>query len=242
MWSGTPAPAGSRCCCAGPTTRWCWRSATTGAARPATGRRRRPRPDRHARTGGRLRRHAARPAPRRMAPGSGCTATLPVVDVGGTRAAAWLTRSACSSPTTRSWSAAGSRSSSTPSPTSRWSARPPTAPQAIEAAARLRPDVVLMDVRMPHVDGIAGHRPDLRRLRHPGARADHLRPRRVRLRRAAGRRERLPAQGHAPRRPGQRRAGGGRRRGAAGADRDPAADRRRGARAPPAAAPDTTTG
>ena len=47
-----------------------------------------------------------------------------------------------------------------------------------------------------------------RRPADAGARADHLRPRRVRLRRRPGRRQRLPAQGRVARRPGAR----GRRR------------------------------
>ena len=79
---------------------------------------------------------------------------------------------------------------------------------AVRQAAALRPDVVLMDVRMPVMDGIAGDGArSPRRRRVAGAGADHLRPRRVRLRRAAGRRERLPAQGRAAGRAGRWRSG-----------------------------------
>ena len=60
-----------------------------------------------------------------------------------------------------------------------------------------------------------------RRARHPGARAHHLRPRRVRLRGRARRRQRVPAEGHAAR---GARAGGprGRRGEALLAPRSPA--------------------
>jgi DNA-binding NarL/FixJ family response regulator len=52
--------------------------------------------------------------------------------------------------------------------------------EAIAPARRLQPDVVLMDVRMPRVDGIAAtprHRPGSAGDPRPGP--DHLRPRRL---------------------------------------------------------------
>ena len=87
-------------------------------------------------------------------------------------------------------------------------ARRPTGARRVALAAELQPDVVLMDVRMPgHGRGRGDAARSSRaaaapRVHHP----HHLRPRRVRLRRAARRRQRLPAQGRPARRPARRRS------------------------------------
>ena len=158
---------------------------------------------------------AGPPARRRLA------ASRPTLPVGSRR------DSGCCWSTTRRWCGPASGCCSTPRPTSRSSARPPTGgggrPGGRDPARRRahgHPDAPARRAR--------GHRADRRRpgpVRHPGRGAHDVRARRVRLRRAAGGCLGLPPQGH--RAGGAHRRGAPRRRrpGAAGAGRDPAADR-----------------
>ena len=85
--------------------------------------------------------------------------------------------------------------------------------EAVELARETQPDVVVMDLHMPGRERHRGHPPHRgRQPAHHGARADHVRRRRLDLLGAAGRRPRLPAQGRGPGADPRRHPGRGQRR------------------------------
>ena len=87
--------------------------------------------------------------------------------------------------------------------------------EAVDKAGRFHPGVILMDIRMPELDGLQATRRILAADRHANPDPDDVRPRRVRVRGAEGGRERLRAQGRLARAADRGGAHRRRRRGAA---------------------------
>ena len=122
--------------------------------------------------------------------------------------------SGCCWSTTTPSSGAACAASSSCSTTSRSWARPRTAQRAVELVEQLEPDVVLMDLLMPVMDGIAATAEIKAALPgRRGRRADELHRGGAGHRRPRGRGDGLPAQGRRCRRRRGRRPPGARRRG-----------------------------
>ena len=102
------------------------------------------------------------------------------------------------SPTTRPWCGPGSAPCSTRRTTSTVVGEAADGDEAVRLALEHRPDVVLMDIRMPGVDGLAATRrsPTTSAGRREGRDPDDVRPRRVRVRGDPAGRQRVPGQGH----------------------------------------------